>query len=327
MYIRNLIQERFGEEYNYAIFYSSMGECIIFGMEEREQVGKIMLRLNGIARESRRMVGICLVIGVGKVKENILEIKASFKEAREAMMYRKMAKASEVIYMEDINIPAKDYILFDDESKEMLLSAVKFGDENDIRAAVKKIAGELRARNISEGGWRSWSVSVMNALLLFEQQYPAVEESIFKGRLDSMKVLSRYKDMDSFFGWLEEKALLVGAYFKKERVNKNKSIIEVAREHMKKKFAEPKISLEAVAMEIGLTPTYFSSLFKKETGESFVEYLTKLRLEEAMRLLDETDEKIYSIAEKTGYPDAAYFSYIFKKKYGVSPIQYRRQRK
>lgn len=120
---------------------------------------------------------------------------------------------------------------------------------------------------------------------------------------------------------------MLGAYFEKERMNKNKSIIEVAREYMQKKFAEPEISLEVVAAEIGLTTTYFSSLFKKETGETFVEYLTRLRLEEAMRMLEETDEKIYSVAEKTGYPDAGYFSYIFKKKYGISPIQYRRQRK
>lgn len=162
---------------------------------------------------------------------------------------------------------------------------------------------------------------------LFDQQHPDVAEAVFGGRLDCMEILSRYEDMDSFFEWLEKESLMLGAYFEKERMNKNKSIIEVAREYMQKKFAEPEISLEVVAAEIGLTTTYFSSLFKKETGETFVEYLTRLRLEEAMRMLEETDEKIYSVAEKTGYPDAGYFSYIFKKKYGISPIQYRRQRK
>lgn len=327
VYIRNLIQERFREEYNYAIFYSRLGECLIFGMKEPEQIGKILFRLNGIVRESRRMMGLCLDVGVGKIKKELLEVEASFKEAREALLYRQMAKYGEVIYMEDIKLPEQDYILFDEKSKERIFSAIKFGDSNDIHAALQEIYEELKERNITGSGWQAWSVSVMNALLLFEQQYPTVTETVFGGRLDCMEILGRYKDMDSFLGWLETGALLIGSYFEKERANKNKSIIEIARERIQKKFADPEISLEAVAAEIGLTPNYFSSLFKKETGESFVEYLTRLRLEEAMRMLEETDEKIYSVAEKTGYPDAGYFSYIFKKRYGISPIQYRRRRK
>lgn len=57
-----------------------------------------------------------------------------------------------------------------------------------------------------------------------------------------------------------------------------------------------------------------------------MEYLTAQRLREAKRLLDETDEKIYAIAEKAGYMDAGYFSHVFKKKYGISPIGYRRKK-
>ena len=87
------------------------------------------------------------------------------------------------------------------------------------------------------------------------------------------------------------------------------------------------MSLEMTAKQIGLTPVYFSNLFKKETGETFGEYLTRQRMEEAIRLLDQTEEKICAIAEKTGYMDAGYFSHVFKKKYGLSPIQYRRQNK
>ena len=273
------------------------------------------------------MMGLCLDVGVGKIKKELLDVEASFKEAREALLYRQMAKYGEVIYMEDIKLPEQDYILFDEKSKERIFSAIKFGDSNDIHAALQEIYEELKERNITGSGWQAWSVSVMNALLLFEQQYPTVTETVFGSRLDCMEILGRYKDMDSFLGWLETGALLIGSYFEKERENKNKSIIEIARERIQKKFADPEISLEAVAAEIGLTPNYFSSLFKKETGESFVEYLTRLRLEEAMRMLEETDEKIYSVAEKTGYSDAGYFSYIFKKRYGISPIQYRRKRK
>lgn len=140
-----------------------------------------------------------------------------------------------------------------------------------------------------------------------------------------MKHLEQYGDLEFFFRWIEERCLLIGLYFAKERSSKNRNIIDDAQKYMKKEFANSKISLEMTAEQIGLTPAYFSKLFKKETGETFVKYLTRIRMEEAIRMLDTTDEKIYVIAEKTGYPDVGYFSHVFKKKYGISPIQYRRQ--
>ena len=63
----------------------------------------------------------------------------------------------------------------------------------------------------------------------------------------------------------------------------------------------------------------FSTIFKKETGKSFITYLTDYRMDVAVRLIVETNDKSYEIGEKVGYLDANYFSYVFKKKFGVSP--------
>ena len=67
-------------------------------------------------------------------------------------------------------------------------------------------------------------------------------------------------------------------------------------------------------------------MFKKETGSTFINYLTDYRMKEALRLIDEEDEKTYIIAMKVGYADPNYFSYVFKKKYGMSPTKYKRTR-
>lgn len=83
------------------------------------------------------------------------------------------------------------------------------------------------------------------------------------------------------------------------------------------------ISLSDAAAYCGISPNYFSLLFKQKTGESFTKYLNRLRIEKAKMLLSQTDLYIYEISDSIGYGDLAYFSKIFKQQTGLSPSEWR----
>ena len=83
------------------------------------------------------------------------------------------------------------------------------------------------------------------------------------------------------------------------------------------------ITLEIVAAHFQVSPNHLSRIMKKETGSGFVEILTKIRLAEAVKLLEKPDAKVYMVAEQVGYRDYAYFYQVFKKYYNVSPQKYR----
>jgi two-component system response regulator YesN len=83
------------------------------------------------------------------------------------------------------------------------------------------------------------------------------------------------------------------------------------------------LSLDAVATEVGVSAGYLSRLFKQVTGETFKGYLTRIRMQEAKRLLSQTGIRVYEIAEEVGYNDQHYFSEVFRKETGLSPLEYR----
>lgn len=84
------------------------------------------------------------------------------------------------------------------------------------------------------------------------------------------------------------------------------------------------LSLSAVAAYVNMNESYLSNLFSKETGTSFIEYLTNIRIEKAKEYLRESDLKVYEISEKIGYCNEHYFSKVFKKVVGITPLEYKK---
>lgn len=87
---------------------------------------------------------------------------------------------------------------------------------------------------------------------------------------------------------------------------------------------QKQLTLEEVSSIAGFNPTYFSTLFKKQTGEKFTDYLASVRIQAAQQLLMDNELSILSVAEKTGYGDVKYFSKQFKKAMGLTPQEYRK---
>jgi two-component system, response regulator YesN len=103
-----------------------------------------------------------------------------------------------------------------------------------------------------------------------------------------------------------------------------KNPVEEAMKFMEENLAE-EISLEETAQHIGLSPTYFSVLFKRVTGETFIQYRIRLRVEKAKRLLEIPHYRITDISTEVGYVDHPHFTRTFKKHTGILPSEYRRQ--
>lgn len=101
-------------------------------------------------------------------------------------------------------------------------------------------------------------------------------------------------------------------------------IIRTAKKYIDEHY-DQKISLEDVANHAYISPNYLSSLFKKEVGVNFIEYVTEIRMREAKKLLDDIQYSVVDVAKMVGYRDVGHFSGVFLKRYGVSPTAYRKK--
>jgi two-component system response regulator YesN len=111
-----------------------------------------------------------------------------------------------------------------------------------------------------------------------------------------------------------------------ERMGATRLLGEKAEAFIKEHYSDSSLNVDMLCSHLGVGTTYFSTVFKKETGMNFVAYLTKVRMDEAVRLLQETEEKSYIIAGMVGYEEPTYFSYVFKKQFGISPAKYRQKK-
>ena len=96
----------------------------------------------------------------------------------------------------------------------------------------------------------------------------------------------------------------------------------MAKDYIMAHYSEP-FTLAEIADYVELNASYFSNLFKTETGMNFSEYLLNVRMDKAKELLRDPKIKIYEIGQLVGYEDAVSFGRAFKKKWGISPKEYR----
>lgn len=109
-----------------------------------------------------------------------------------------------------------------------------------------------------------------------------------------------------------------------EKEKEERRPIRDAIRYMNEHFMDPDFSLESVSAIAGFSPTYFSQIFRKETGKGFQDFIVDIKMQKAKEMLRDTSMPVYAIAEKIGYSDAKHFSRLFQKKAGVKPNEFRK---
>ncbi len=215
--------------------------------------------------------------------------------------------------------PAQDYL---GGFKGFLLR----GDRQAARSHIQELTKTFRGMQVESSAY---------VLSIYFEMEKAIVEEFERLSLESReKRTEKYQSEMQIIGSLdtmeEIEAHLIGqieelfAMIQKDQ-NNSFMVTRVIR-YINENYRQTDISVKQIASELYITPTYLSSLFKRKTGNTIGEYLTKVRMEHSVKLLLEPRMKIYEVAQAVGYEDANYFAKIFKREYGITPLEYRARR-
>ena len=322
--LQKFIEEAMTDYCNYISFLYLKEIVVIGNLKEINEIKIFINKLDEVVKNFKRIMGLSISIGIGNVVNLSEKISLSYKYAQNALEYRVIFGSEKVIYIEDVEKNVTCNLHFDSENERLLLNAIKVSSNEDITNVIRKIFNNIEKSLLPFNKYRIYLMEVMTSMFKLVDSYNCNIDEIFGEDFNCYTYLSKFNSLNEMEKWFLEKSLKINSIIKSERVNSSMLLIEKAKEYIKNNYMDSDISVEKLCSELHISPTYFSTIFKKETDMSFVNYLTEIRLEEAIKLLNTTDYKTYIIAEKVGYQEANYFSYVFKKKFKVSPSKYRK---
>lgn len=306
-------------------FFKGLDRLVIIARgDTQEQVDEAIYETaQAVQYGLKRSMDVQVTVGIGSVVGRIAEIPASYSDAHRAACFLSGICKGKIIGIDDIE-GGYAFPNFDNSIDIPASERLKYATLSDIPQIVSTASYKYMDTGVQSllyGYYWLMDIMVASARLVSElggNPKEIIPESGNPGRLlQAAGSPEKIKELASDM-------LLKVISFKNQFSNgKYTDILVRAKEYINDNFSDSSISLNTVAKYSGFSPNHFSTIFSQQTGETFIEYLTRVRVEKAKTLLEETTMKLSEIAYAIGYNDPHYFSYIFKKNTGMTPRDYR----
>ena len=279
--------------------------------------------IHSLVSEIRKEIDNRFFIAVGETAPHIYSLEISYRSAMQALDYKKIRDSGSIVYFDRIPHGSGTQAEKLSDYEQKLTKAFYDGDVPEIRRILDSVFGTIVAYQDD--------LSVEDVSIFYERMLSVICDAAEKRSTSAVKDFRplRYADILQrghreeirvFLRNLAEHAMALGT---DRQLDQIPVAVRAAREYVEENFNDPRLCLQSVADHVNLNPAYLSRLFKETLGSKFTNYVTALRMQQAMELLKTTAFRIYEIASLAGYPNGTYFTSVFKKHIGMTPEEYR----
>ncbi|MCJ8010990.1 response regulator [Paenibacillus sp. KQZ6P-2] len=259
-------------------------------------------------------------VGIGRRCDALEDISSSYQEALSSLDYTFLLGEGRVISIQDVEfghgIPANSA-----DFEQQLISSLKSGNIGQVSSVIQGWFHELKTVGISVIRCRSILYQILIAMMKHTEETGLGDTNLIPA--DAFSKVGSFRTLDEAQSWIEDISRSILVSLTEHRSSHILSQMDSAEAYIRANYHDEGLSLQQVCNHLFMSTSYFSSLFKQHTGGTFVEYVTRIRMEKAKELLCTTRMKSYEIAEKVGYSDPQYFSVLFKRNNGKTPKEYR----
>lgn len=315
--IANIFQEAAGDFFDMEMTDAGENEAAIVSMaSESEKVpDELLEKIAFTLQKMEEAAGVSVTAALGNIHPGLSGIYYSWHEALETADY--LSQDSDILQYREIR-DLRDGYRFSMEDENRLIVFVASGDEEKARESIERA---------EETGPKAGIPAVMNRYLAFDI-LSAMAKGAQQAGVSSRKIV-RYDAVEQARGQeirgtvLSMLSELCTAVREKSRANPPSSRLyeEVCR-YIQENYGNPDLNISQTGLHFNLTPSYLSSLFKKESGVSLLGYINSIRIAKAKELLIRGDS-VVNIAEQTGFRDSGALIRVFKKETGITPGQFR----
>ena len=281
----------------------------------RMEVERIYLRMRSVLEKK---MGIYLTIGVSRCRSQLEGKETS--EARQALKQRIIYGKANIYFYEDIRILGEQE--FPVSQLHLLEQYIEHNEIFKVKNLVQEIFSEELVKKYGSAYLRIMWIRILN-LLLHHYERRGRNAAEIEKMLQNYNLLDRIQSLQEIRQKIIEMVMECVSTESVADANA-RSKIQMAIGYIQEHFAE-NLTVNVLAEHYGMSPNYFSSMFKKEMSRSAVNYITELRINQARELLYHSELSVGDISKKVGYEDSQYFFRVFKKYLGMTPLQYREE--
>lgn len=260
-------------------------------------------------------------IAVSNLMKDISQLSAGYGQSLEVFKYRiYKSNASHMFYSEI----SKGYQL--NEVNDMIndfKDKLKNGNYIEGERLLLEIYDLIEKLVVSPEDLGILMIELLNIASGVAEDIGLNQREVFGTNVVPYNNIKKFSNIKGIFNWYTEIYQIIKKCVVRQNAGGYRKEIRNAIEYIAKNI-ESEITLNTVANHVNVSAVYFSQLFKQQTGVNFSEYLSKMRIERAKKLLEESDMKVYEVAYKSGFSQPQYFIKIFKDMVGMTPLDYKK---
>ena len=266
----------------------------------------------------------CLSIYMGRVQERIQGIVQSLQDSYAVKNQMFGFYKHKIMGFDDLSMTPINRETLSTLARMPLDDFLQYGGKAGISAYLEEYLKSISESAVSSKLFITYMVmDVLITAAKFINGLGGDAHKIIPEIKDIDVIIAQYNSVEELFELLNHALNRTFDYKESKKQSKYIDILDKAKTYIHSHYSDPDISLISTSNHVHLSSNHFSTIFSQETGETFIEYLTKTRIKKAMELLKTTNQKSREIAYAVGYNDPHYFSYMFKKATGTTPKEYR----